>query len=171
MYTFDDFCAYEHKDLLEPVIELIEGIEDSFFDVTSVNENGYTHQTIPTQHKAYGYKLGRVYGREMFDEDDLPSLYKAAFKDLKLDNIIKTYSPIDDEQWELTDIWDAKGLTITTEGLRYLYFSEYETDRLNILQRAVEACQMVGIPVIDKLCIRLCRECLQLEKEGNRCLA
>ena len=170
MYSFEDFCSIEHKELLEPVIELIEEYSEGYDDYCSVNENGYHHKTDVYKITSYAYKLGRVHGRKMFSEDELPELYKAAFKDLKLDNIIKTYADREDE-WILTDIWQAKDLTITTEAIRHLYFTESEKDRLDILERAVEASQMVDIPVIDSLCIRLCRECLQFEKEDSKCLS
>ena len=163
---FENYCEKEHQELLEPVIELIESYEDAFTERASVDENGYYHQTDSYKVEVYGYRLGRVYGRGMYDQEELPQLYKDAFKSLKLDGIIKNYADQDDE-WTLTDIWEAPSITITTEAIRNLYYTDSENERLNILERALEACELSGQPVVDAICIRLSREALKLEKDGG----
>jgi hypothetical protein len=64
-------------------------------------------------------------------------------------------------------MWDAPTTTITTEAIRQLYYTDGENDRLNILERALEACELSGQPVVDAITIRLSREALKLEKDGG----
>lgn len=156
----------EIRDLLAPVIDLVDTQSTGYYDVKSVDSNGYHHRTETYPETHYYYKLGQVKGREWYTDEQFEELYTEAFKTLGLNHIIQDYAPNDDE-WYLCDQWEAGTITITTEALRYLYFTESESLRLNILERAVDVTKELRSPVIDANCIRLCREAMQINGERH----
>lgn len=155
--------------------ELIENLKSCPLDEIFANvielqdcDDYYCDGDVEVPFDAYTYNLGSVRGAQKFDSESINDLYIDAIKHTKLDNIIKDIDvdSVREDLWILADSWKAKGIRISDEGLKELYHSTDENRRLEILERAIEACQLAEWKVISRQIVKLTRGILRFEREG-----
>lgn len=160
------YNKYEIKDLLLPLLELGTAID---YDTDHWLEGGEV-RSLDVEHEVYTYQLGLCSGYDMYHEDDFPEMCLEAYKHLKLDLIISDFDMDSDDMWLLCSNWQTN-LRISEEALRELYYTRDDAKRLDILERAIEACEVIGMPFIDRWSIKMSRQALSLNAdEALRCL-
>jgi hypothetical protein len=156
----------ELKELLLPLLEL-ETAKD--YDTDHYLEGGEV-KSIDSEYEVYAYKLGRCSGHDLYSEDELDDLCWEAYTHLRLHEIISDFDYESDEMWLLDPVWETN-LRISEEALKELYYTKSDAKRLDILERAVEACEMIGMPFIDRWAVKMSRQALSLNaNEALRCL-
>lgn len=155
--------------------ELIENLKSCPLDEIFANvidlqdcEDYYCDQDIEVKFDAYTYSLGSIQGAQMFDSESINDLYVDAIKITKLDSIIKDIDVenVREDLWILADSWESDDLRICDDGLKELYHTTDENSRHELLERAIEACQLAKWEVITRTVVKLAREMIKLEREG-----